>query len=349
MNGRRQQIPLARPSPTRVPSGFVRRNCTCGNHAMGGECEECTNKRGTAIQRSPSSSKGEAWADDVAVPPIVHKVLRSPGQPLDTATRAVFEPYFGHDFSRVRVHTDTKAAESARAVNALAYTVGRDVVFGAGQYAPFTGPSRKLLSHELVHVVQQGSRTFRPDSGLSVAAPNDILEQQAEAAAAHSSDGVLSLTSSPRTPIFMQRAMGEADTQTGAGSKESEDECAGWFSDRESTSKRAAEHYVRTELVGDRGTVERIECDLFDPDTGAFACTVHFSDGTPIRVIVRRDAIIVGVFPLQTMHPPPDRPLCWYDYKCPGPNRDLVLTKRKCQTSKPAGGAPPPKAHGPEP
>lgn len=349
MNARRQEAIRADVPFAAMPRGLLQRKCACGNHTMaGGECEECSKNKQT-LQRASLSPRGSRAKSKGEVPPIVHRVLRSPGQPLDTATRAVFEPYFGHDFSGVRVHTDTKAAESARAVNALAYTVGRDVVFGAGQYAPFTGPSRKLLSHELVHVVQQGSRTFRPDSGLSVAAPNDILEQQAEAAAAHSSDGVLSLTSNPRTPIFMQRAMGEADTQTGAGSKESEDECAGWFSDRESTSKRAAEHYVRTELVGDRGTVERIECDLFDPDTGAFACTVHFSDGTPIRVIVRRDAIIVGVFPLQTMHPPPDRPLCWYDYKCPGPNRDLVLTKRKCQTSKPAVGAPPPKAHGPEP
>ncbi len=146
----------------------------------------------------------------------------------------------------------------------------------------------------------------------------------------------------------VQRALSGAVATTG-GTKEPADECAGWFRDYESTSKRAAEHYVRTELTGDRGAVERIGCDLFDPDTGAFACTVHFSDGTPIRVIVRRDAIIVGVNPLQTMHPPPDRPLCWYDYKCPGPNRDLVLTKRKCQTSKPAQGGPPPKAHGPEP
>lgn len=131
--------------------------------------------------------------------------------------------------------------------------------------------------------------------------------------------------------------------------KDPDDQCAGWFSDHESTSKRAAEHYVRTELTGNRGSVERIECDLFNTDTGAFACTVHFSDGTPIRVIVRKDAIIVGVYPLQTMHPPPDRPLCWYDYTCPNPNRDLVLTKRKCQTSKPSQSAPLPKGHGPAP
>src|SRR5205085_9660827 len=68
------------------------------------------------------------------VPPEVDEVLRSPGQPLDSTTRAWMEPRFGHDFSEVRVHTDLAAAHSARAVNSLAYTVGQDVVFGAGQY-----------------------------------------------------------------------------------------------------------------------------------------------------------------------------------------------------------------------
>jgi hypothetical protein len=89
------------------------------------------------------------------VPPMVHNVLRSPGQSLDAATLAFTEPRFGHDFSQVRVHTDAQAAESAQAVHALAYTVGRDVVFGAGQYSPATTTGRGLLAHELAHVVQQ--------------------------------------------------------------------------------------------------------------------------------------------------------------------------------------------------
>ncbi|MBI3781045.1 MAG: DUF4157 domain-containing protein, partial [candidate division NC10 bacterium] len=76
---------------------------------------------------------------------------------LDPATCSFFEPRFGHDFSQVRVHTDTKAAESARAVNALAYTVGRDIVFGAGEYSLGTTAGQRLLAHELVHTVQQAS------------------------------------------------------------------------------------------------------------------------------------------------------------------------------------------------
>jgi Domain of unknown function (DUF4157) len=89
------------------------------------------------------------------VPPIVHDVLRSPGQPLDAAARAFMEPRFGQDFGRVRVHTDAKAANSARAVNAIAYTVGRDIVFGTARYVPHTTQGRGLLAHELAHVIQQ--------------------------------------------------------------------------------------------------------------------------------------------------------------------------------------------------
>ena len=85
----------------------------------------------------------------------MQEVLRSPGQQLDTQTRAFMEPRFGHDFGRVRVHTDAKSAESARAVNALAYTVGSDVVFGEGQFAPQTTEGQRLVAHELTHVAQQ--------------------------------------------------------------------------------------------------------------------------------------------------------------------------------------------------
>jgi hypothetical protein len=84
------------------------------------------------------------------------KFMRGGGQPLTESDRAFFEPRFGYDFSQVRVHTDTRAAETARAVNARAYTVGRDVVFGAGEYAPGASAGQRLMAHELTHVVQQG-------------------------------------------------------------------------------------------------------------------------------------------------------------------------------------------------
>jgi hypothetical protein len=77
------------------------------------------------------------------------------GQPLSESARGFFEPRFGHDFRHVRVHADARAAESARDIDALAYTVGQDIVFGAGQYAPESAGGRNLLAHELTHVVQQ--------------------------------------------------------------------------------------------------------------------------------------------------------------------------------------------------
>lgn len=89
------------------------------------------------------------------VPSIVHDELYTAGQPLDLATRGFMEPLFDHDFSQVRIHTGSKAQESANAVRAKAYTIGKDVVFGAGQYAPGTTAGKLLLAHELTHVVQQ--------------------------------------------------------------------------------------------------------------------------------------------------------------------------------------------------
>jgi len=111
------------------------------------------------------------------VPPIVHEVLRSPGQPLDLKTRAFMEPRFGHDFSQVRVHTDVNAAASARAVNALAYTVGRDVVFEDGQYAPWTREGGRLLAHELTHVMQQKDAV--PRGNLQMGGHDDLSEREA--------------------------------------------------------------------------------------------------------------------------------------------------------------------------
>ena len=81
--------------------------------------------------------------------------LKGGGQPLSKNDHTFFEPRFGHDFSKVRVHTDSKAAESARAVNAQAFTVGRNVVFGVGEYVPGTSEGRRLLAHELTHAVHQ--------------------------------------------------------------------------------------------------------------------------------------------------------------------------------------------------
>jgi hypothetical protein len=172
------------------PMLLQRKPCACG-----GDCPRCKNKLPLQAKLSVSEpgDRLEREADDVAeqvlrmqpgtptdttiearagprisrvashsssnyshdVPSAVHDTLRSPGQPLDSATRGFFEPRFGRDLSDVRVHVGGQPAQSAQSVGALAYTVGRNVVFGAGQYAPHSDTGRRLLAHELTHVVQQ--------------------------------------------------------------------------------------------------------------------------------------------------------------------------------------------------
>jgi peptidoglycan/xylan/chitin deacetylase (PgdA/CDA1 family) len=91
-----------------------------------------------------------------AAPPIVHEVLRTPGQRLDDGSRAFFEQRFQHDFSKVRIHAGDKASASAKSVQARAYTVGHHIVFGSHGHAQDSNAARHLLAHELAHVVQQG-------------------------------------------------------------------------------------------------------------------------------------------------------------------------------------------------
>jgi len=131
----------------RMPEPALQRKCACG-----GACPRCQSDQ----QRTPQMKRmGRSHVGPTAAPPIVHEALGSSGQPLDSATRAYFEPRFGHDFGDVRVHSDALAAQSADAVHALAYTVGRDVVFARSRYAPDTAAGQRLLAHELAHTVQQ--------------------------------------------------------------------------------------------------------------------------------------------------------------------------------------------------
>lgn len=111
-------------------------------------CQQCAAKALRLQRHSETDAGGGA-------PQIVDEVLGTVGEPLDSSTRVFFESRFGYDFSHVTVHCDARAAESAKAVDALAYTVGHDVVFGAGQFSPGTVSGKRLLAHELAHVVQQ--------------------------------------------------------------------------------------------------------------------------------------------------------------------------------------------------
>ncbi len=144
--------------PMTLSSGPVlQRKCACQGSG-GGECEEC--RKSHTLQRQAA---GPAEAD--VAPQVVDQVLSSPGRPLDRTTRDYFEPRFGYDFSKIRIHADAQAAESARAVNALAYTVGDSIAFAQGHYSPYSVAGRRLLAHELAHSIQQGHGSPRPHGG----------------------------------------------------------------------------------------------------------------------------------------------------------------------------------------
>src|ERR1017187_4302968 len=139
----------------RMPEPRVQGKCACGGSpGPAGECEECR-KKPLSLQRESLNAAGPVAGG--FAPRIVHDVLRSPARSLDPQTRAFMEPHFGHDFSQVRIHADPGASHAANAVQAQAFTFGSDIVFGSGKFAPFTTAGRKLLAHELTHVVQQGA------------------------------------------------------------------------------------------------------------------------------------------------------------------------------------------------
>jgi len=152
MSGKVSAQAKANSSDTLPMSGVLQRKCDCGTHTIaGGECDSCQKEKASGnLQRTATNTEPVN-----GVPPLVHEVVSSSGQPLDAGTRSFMESRFDHDFSHVRVHTDAKAAESARAVKARAYTVGHNLVFGAGQYSASTSRGQRLLAHELTHVVQQ--------------------------------------------------------------------------------------------------------------------------------------------------------------------------------------------------
>jgi hypothetical protein len=115
--------------------------------------------------------------------PVKDVVGRGGGRPLEDDTRADMEARFGEDFSGVRVHTDGHASDSARSVNAHAYTVGNDIVFGGGRYDPSSPSGQRTIAHELTHVVQQRSGPVDGTpaaGGIRLSHPADRFEQAAE-------------------------------------------------------------------------------------------------------------------------------------------------------------------------
>jgi len=192
------------------PSLGLQRQCTCGSSAgLTGACQDCQKKKllgkplQTKLRINEPGDQYEQEADRIAeqvmampthlavsgappriqrfqgqstgqmdaTPASVDHALASPGRPLEKALRQDMEERFGHDFSRVRIHTGSLAEQSAHDVDAHAYTVGQSIVFDTGRYSPGTSEGRRLLAHELTHVVQQsGARSLPTTSG---AAPHE--------------------------------------------------------------------------------------------------------------------------------------------------------------------------------
>jgi len=152
----------APPMPVVGPAAPVQRKCAA--------CEQ--EDEDLQVQRKEAPAAPAANAA-----PSVQRALNSPGQHLDRSTRSIMESMLGHDFSHVRVHTDVNASKSAEAVDALAYTVGSDVVFGESEYRPETASGKRLLAHELTHVIQQsatGSRLSRQERGKAAPGATNV-------------------------------------------------------------------------------------------------------------------------------------------------------------------------------
>src|SRR4051794_13758466 len=163
---------LAVPAPSHNLAGApVLRRCG-GRQCPPGTCDHDGALRRSSIGAGPETA-----------PASVSGVLNSPGRPLDGGARAHFEPRFGHDFSRVRVHTDARAAATAAAVGARAYTVGNHLAFAAGSYRPGTAEGRRLIAHELAHVVQHRDGPTHLSTQLEVGPADHPAEHEAEAVA----------------------------------------------------------------------------------------------------------------------------------------------------------------------
>ncbi len=200
----------ATPTITAVPTRILQRQCECGAHAAGGECEDCKKQKGVLSRKASGHSASDTSAAcemSAMSPHLVAEALRSPGQPLDRDTRAFMESRFQHDFSAVRVHTDVRAAASARALRARAWALGSDVAFATGAYAPGTATGRRLLAHELTHVVQQEQAPASvpsPDTALNVSEPGDASEREADRVADHVADSSPLVVRSQAVPDAIQ-------------------------------------------------------------------------------------------------------------------------------------------------
>lgn len=204
--------------PQHHTNPLLRVQRTIGNQAVhdcpcGGGCPKCQGEYCGHLNLQTKAVHANNSQETEALP-AVHEVLRSSGRPLDPVTQTYYELRFRHDFSNVRVHTDERAAQSARALNALAYTAGHNVVFADRQYAPSTRGGQRLLAHELTHVIQQRGGDPPTQGALKVSLPGDEHELQAETAA-KAFDHRLEHPATPiQSPIMIARQQPGPPTRT---------------------------------------------------------------------------------------------------------------------------------------
>ena len=183
------------------------------------------------LQRTAgNASVAQLLADGEDHSPVLDVVGSGGGQALDEQVRKPMEQHFGQDFGDVRIHTDSKASDSAKAVQAHAYTVGSDIVFQSGRYSPGSGDGQRMLAHELTHVVQQRSGPVdgTPTSGgIKVSDPSDRFEREAESTA----DRVMSgISAAPTAAAGAQRQVQREDE---APEEEVQETAQGYFVQRE--------------------------------------------------------------------------------------------------------------------
>src|SRR5438093_4164687 len=224
---------------------------------MNGRTEALTPAAVMHLQKTAGNATVSAALEEQE-PSLVKNVVGSGGgSPLDGDTKGFMESRMGADFSDVRVHTDAKASESARSVQAHAYTVGSDVVFQSGQYAPESDSGKRMLAHELTHVVQQRSGPVAgtpAPGGIKISHPSDTFEQAAESSADRAMSSQGPATQSPATPApaSVQREGEEEEELQGAFVQregDEEEELQGTFVQREGDEEEELQgHFVQRQL-----------------------------------------------------------------------------------------------------
>jgi len=225
---------------------------------MNGRTDALTPAAVMHLQKTAGNASVSAALEEQEQPSLVKDVVGSGGgSPLDRDTRGFMESRLGADFSDVRVHTDAKASESARSVQAHAYTVGTDVVFQSGQYTPESDSGKKMLAHELTHVVQQRSGPVAgtpAPGGIKISHPSDTFEQAAESSADRAMSSQGPATQSPATPApaSVQREGEEEEELQGAFVQregDEEEELQGTFVQREGDEEEELQgHFVQRQL-----------------------------------------------------------------------------------------------------